>query len=194
MVNGIGGFEGSMEAYRTSRLAKRSSLFSIDMRTMAGSAEGSAQGAQTPVPAAAVSRILAAPAAVRQDSAAGLAALPVYAWREDVTALTDMDDGSIRTDAVNPKQFATDETAQALANQLGLKNFGLNLAGFTRYTADVQMLNTSGSALDPALNAGLVADTFARYGSGPGTYGQYLIDRDLAMLRGETIPDPYASR
>jgi hypothetical protein len=198
MVNGISGNDSAVEVFRAGRSNKRSSLFSVDMRMPSAQQGGSgAPGASTngSVPAAAASQTDAAFTVPRQNSVASpVSAAPLYAWREDVTAVTTMDDGSTRVDPVNPRQFATAETAQALANQLGLKSYGLNLAGFSSYTADVQMLNPSGNPQEAGLNAGLVADTFARYGSGAGTLGQYMIDRDLAMLRGETIPDPYANR
>jgi hypothetical protein len=191
MVNGIGGIESGTEAYRTGRLTKKSAVFSLDMRMSAVEVAGSAANGL----ATGGSQSAAASPAPRQDSVTRpAAATPAYAWRQDVIALTEMQDGSTRTDPVNLRQFATAETAEALADRLGLKSFGLNLTGFSRYSADVQMLNASGNPLEAGMNAGLVADTFARYGSGPGTYGQYLIDRDIAMLRGETIADPYSIR
>jgi hypothetical protein len=156
-----------------------------------GTASSSGAGPTTQV---APSQTIAASPAGRQNSGAAPAGPAAYAWLQEVTATTHIDDGTTRTDPVNPAQFAAPETAQALAAQLGLKSFGTNLAGFSSYSSDMQMLNASGDPAEAALNAGLVADTFARYGSGPGSYGRFLIDRDLAMLRGETIPDPWASR
>lgn len=108
-----------------------------------------------------------------------------YAWEKGVKAITIFSDGRIEENDVNALQFATPETAAKVAAILGLKVTPINLDGFfSKWTRDMLLLTFDGNPNSAGLNAGLVADLFKRYGSAPGSYGRYLVDRDIASIRG----------
>ncbi len=77
----------------------------------------------------------------------------------------------------NSRQWATGNTANTLAQKLGgtvvdqqLEGPGL---GYSSPQKQLQFQNGK------QLNAGLVADTYSRYGDDPTGYGQYLVNRDM---------------
>lgn len=103
-------------------------------------------------------------------------------WFENPQVTTELSDGSTIIQDMNYKQFATPETAAYLAKELGLIVFTLALAGNSKHNVPMLMLNLTGDSQSAALNAGLVADTAMRYGISPGSYGRYLIERDILMI------------
>lgn len=102
------------------------------------------------------------------------------------TSGSDYEQGVTATDPItgyvsnyNPGQFATADAANRLGDQLGLP---VSEQPWDYNTPSAPVRNLGGG-----LNAGLVNQELSRpeYGSGPGSYGQYLIDRDQRLLAGQ---------
>src|SRR6266550_791673 len=89
-------------------------------------------------------------------------------------------DGTMGVWPINPNQFATGTTAAEIAKQIGGTAGGTQLTpglgGFTYVDANGKPMDqTNVTAGGATMNAGLVAQNFGKYGSGPGSYGQYEI-------------------
>ena len=124
------------------------------------------------------------PPAPQPTAAAYTVQIGPYSWIKNVTQLIRLENGdTIRQVLADSWQFATPQTARLIAEQLGLRVFTDNPAGVNSH--DFQMVNFDGNPYSAALNAGLLAHLLVQYGSGPGTYGQYLVERDLAMINGD---------
>ncbi len=93
------------------------------------------------------------------------------------------------TNAVNSTQFATPGSAQALASRLGGNAYGLQLQGpgygFSQPMQQIRFGNGQ------EINAGLAGDLYSKYGSAPGTYGNYLVNRDVT---GDYGPSAYDTK
>jgi hypothetical protein len=88
----------------------------------------------------------------------------------------------------NPTQFADQSTANYWAQKLGGTVQNQNLEFFNRSEPERTIAMPGGGNL----NAGLVADTAARYGSAPGSYGAFELYRDQNEASGTPYTDPYA--
>lgn len=84
---------------------------------------------------------------------------------------------------MNSGQFATQGTANDAAGILGGKSVDMNLGGGFQNSAPQRQINVNGVPGDPStqhqLNAGLVADQFAKYGSQPGSLAWNTLNRDM---------------
>ena len=98
---------------------------------------------------------------------------PVFkaSWEQNVTGVSPYGMQS----GYNSTQFATAETTDHYAAMLGGQVKENTLQGFTR-TAPERLI--VGAGANP-LNAGLVADLFAKYGSAPGSEAWRVINQDL---------------
>jgi hypothetical protein len=92
-------------------------------------------------------------------------------WEQNVSSVSPYGVQS----SYNSTQFATVETASHYANMLGGQVKENTLQGFTQ-TAPERLIVGAGAN---SLNAGLVADLFAKYGSAPGSEAWRVINRDL---------------
>ncbi len=90
-------------------------------------------------------------------------------------------DGTMGVWPINPNQFATGATAEQIAAQIGGTAGGAQL---TPGPGGFQYVDSTGKPMDQTnvtspsgtqMNAGLVAQDFGKYGSTPGSYGQYEI-------------------
>ncbi len=93
------------------------------------------------------------------------------------------------SNAVNPTQFATPGSAQDLAKQLGGQAYGLNLEGPGNGFSQAMQQIKFGNGRE--INAGLAGDLYGKYGSAPGTYGNYLVNRDVT---GDYGPSAYDTK
>ena len=80
----------------------------------------------------------------------------------------------------NPVQFATVDTAQAVAKLVGGQSQDDQLAGPLTRTAPERVIVGAGANM---LNAGLTADLFAKYGDAPGSFAWQVINRDLGKTQ-----------
>ena len=80
----------------------------------------------------------------------------------------------------NTTQFATAATAQKFAKLVGGKVEDVELTGAFSRSAPERMIASGGHKL----NAGLVADLFAKYGDAPGSEAWKVINRDLGKSNG----------
>jgi hypothetical protein len=80
----------------------------------------------------------------------------------------------------NTTQFATAATAAKYATLVGGKVEDVELTGAFSRSAPERMIAAGGHEL----NAGLVADLFAKYGDAPGSEAWQVIDRDLGKSHG----------
>jgi hypothetical protein len=80
----------------------------------------------------------------------------------------------------NTTQFATAATAQKFAKLVGGKVEDVELSGAFSRSAPERMIAVGGHEL----NAGLVADLFAKYGYEPGSEAWQVINRDLGKTHG----------
>jgi hypothetical protein len=137
-------------------------------------APGSPDGASTPVDTAA-SAIPTEPAgaSTSPESQAGTRT-PVF--EKSVTGLSFQGTPS----AYNSLQFATVATANKMAKILGGKVVDVDLTGAFSRSVPERMIAVGGHEL----NAGLVADLFAKYGYEPGSEAWQVINRDLGKTHG----------
>ncbi len=85
----------------------------------------------------------------------------------------------------NPSQFANPITAQAAASMYGLQPWQLQLGGpGMGFSQPMQMFG-------PGTNAGLAVGEMQNFGSAPGSYGNYLVGRDLTGSYG---PSPWDTK
>lgn len=90
----------------------------------------------------------------------------------------------------NPYQFATPEAAQRLAAMYGGQAFGDQLGGpGNGWSTPQQLIGING--MQGNLNPGLIANTLGKYGSDPGSYGQFEVQRDIAQNSGKPFVDNY---
>jgi hypothetical protein len=80
----------------------------------------------------------------------------------------------------NTVQFATAATAEKFARLVGGKVENVELTGAFSRSAPERMIAVGGHEL----NAGLVADLFAKYGDAPGSEAWQVINRDLGKGNG----------
>ena len=80
----------------------------------------------------------------------------------------------------NPGQFATLDTAQAMAKLVGGQAQEDQLGGPYTRTAPERVIVGAGQNM---LNAGLVADLFNKYGDAPGSFAWQVIDSDLGKTQ-----------
>jgi len=80
----------------------------------------------------------------------------------------------------NTVQFATAATADKFAKLIGGKVENVDLTGAFSRSAPERMIAAGGHEL----NAGLVADLFAKYGDAPGSEAWQVINRDLGKGNG----------
>lgn len=80
----------------------------------------------------------------------------------------------------NTTQFATAATAEKFAKLVGGKVEDVELTGAFSRSAPERMIAAGGHQL----NAGLVADLFAKYGDAPGSEAWQVINRDLGKGNG----------
>lgn len=118
---------------------------------------------------------------------------PVSPWESNVTANSLGAGGTPTTFGMNATQFGSQEAQRWLGEHLGMQGYNADPGMMTTYSSPMRMLNQSGNPNSAGMNTGLAADIVSKYGYGPGTYGQYLLDRDKAMLNGQSIADPYAN-
>ncbi len=119
--------------------------------------------------------------AVSPASTPGAASLPSQPSSSmlDASITGTNPDGSVNV--YNPVQFATASTAQAMAQLVGGQVQAENLSGpFTRTAPELDIV---GAGANP-LNAGLVANLFAKYGEQSGSYAWQVIDSDLGRTQG----------
>lgn len=116
---------------------------------------------------------------------------PTWLGGTTISSPSNTTPGATMTSPANPMQFGSTGTANDLQKMFGGTVKAENITGpGGSYSNDMNMLNYGGSGL----NAGLMADTVNKYGSTPGSYGKYLIDRDIAWSQGKQGPaDPWAN-
>lgn len=91
-----------------------------------------------------------------------------------------------RMQVYNPpaRMFATKETADRVAEILGLKAFEAPAGAFGSYSHPLYMVNRTGDPMAAAACAGMVADVLDRYGDKQGSRGYELAQRDIGMIEG----------
>lgn len=103
---------------------------------------------------------------------------PNSPFQRNVT-MTNQGTTGMVTDPTNPYEFATPGSAQSIGQQFGGAATQNQAGGFSG--GPQQMLNFGGTDA----NAGLAANVIGQYGSAPGTYGNMLMSRDIALSRGQ---------
>ncbi len=116
----------------------------------------------------------------------------IYDWLKGVTSTSTNGTGTVQYDPFG-RQFATPDTAQGIAKQFGGNAFGFQPeAGFGQYSQPTQMV---GFGNGNQINAGLAADALSKYGSGPGSYGEFLVNRDKNGIYSDySQNDPWANK
>ncbi len=115
---------------------------------------------------------------------------PVSPYQTGVTSGYLDSGGNQQQAPTNPYQFATPQAAQTLAQRYGGTAIGDQLAGpGNGWSSPQQLIGING--MQGALNAGLVANTLGKYGSDPGSYGEFEIQRDIAQNSGQAFNDNY---
>lgn len=118
------------------------------------------------------------------------AAAAVDPYQRGVTSSYANNSGQVQYTPTNPDQFATKDTASQIAGMYGATPYGLNLQGpGMRFSQDMQMI----PGKNGGVNAGLAQGALSRYGSKPGQYGRFLVDRDVYGNYGAG-QDPWASK
>lgn len=98
-------------------------------------------------------------------------------WQQGVTITSPDDHGGTITQNANPYQWASSGAANQVASQFGGRAFGANIdMPGGSYSSPQNMVGFDNGR---QINAGLAGDVLGKYGSGPGSYGTYLVDRDI---------------
>lgn len=98
-------------------------------------------------------------------------------WQQGVTITSPDDHGGTITQNANPYQWASQGTANQVANMTGGTAYGQNITSpGGAYSSPMQMISYGNGG--PQTNAGLAAQEYANYGTSPAGYGSYLVDRD----------------
>lgn len=131
---------------------------------------------------------LATPAALTTTKAAATPG----SYQQGVTTSYEDPAGGRSTVPNNQYQFATPQTAAALAKRLGGTVVGDSLGGPSSTSSPQLMIQLPGGK--QPLNAGLLQGIIDRYGDAPGSYGASLIEGAKAQAMGQSYIDPFANK